>query len=213
MATAAVTYSFSASTLIKSAEVNTNFSDLVSFLNNQTIHKDASVAFTAVPSGPASDPTGDNQLARKRYVDYRAGFALATATGTIGDSSSYQSLTGGWSLTASLPLGLGTLPDDLQLNTSGWYLVGGDFQVALPSGSGINNVIRGFRIKLAGTVILQPPPHTGTNTFTDKQGPMMATIVQITSGQKLAMDVYENNAASGLLGYTAKLWAKMLWPT
>lgn len=69
MATASVTYSFAASTLIKSAEANTNFQDLVSFLNSQVIHKDASVAFTGVPSGPATDPSADNQLVRKAYVD------------------------------------------------------------------------------------------------------------------------------------------------
>lgn len=69
MATASVTFTFVALTDALASEVNTNFSDVVSFLNTQTIHKDASVAFTAVPSGPATDPVSDNQFVRKAYVD------------------------------------------------------------------------------------------------------------------------------------------------
>jgi hypothetical protein len=64
-----VTYSFSANTTILSAEANTNFADIVSFLNGEVIHKDAAIAFTNVPSGPASNPSSDNQFTRKKYVD------------------------------------------------------------------------------------------------------------------------------------------------
>lgn len=69
MATAATTYTFTAGTTILASQANTNFNDVISFLNGEVIHKDGSVAFTAVPSGPATDPTTDNQLARKAYVD------------------------------------------------------------------------------------------------------------------------------------------------
>lgn len=69
MATAAITYTFVAGTTIESAEANTNFNDLVSFLNTSVMHRDASSAFTAVPAGPATDPTTANQLTRKAYVD------------------------------------------------------------------------------------------------------------------------------------------------
>lgn len=69
MATASVTHTYISGTLAKASEVNTNFQDVVSFLQGETIHKDASVAFTAVPSGPSLDPTSDNHLVRKKYVD------------------------------------------------------------------------------------------------------------------------------------------------
>lgn len=46
MATASVTNTFVASTAAVASEVNTNFTDLVTFLNNQVIHKDGSKAFT-----------------------------------------------------------------------------------------------------------------------------------------------------------------------
>ena len=69
MATPAVTYTFAANTLIKASEANTNFQDIIDFLTNEVIQKDASTAFTVIPSGPASNPTGDNQFTRKKYVD------------------------------------------------------------------------------------------------------------------------------------------------
>lgn len=40
---------------------------------------DASVAFTGVPSGPATDPSSANQLARKAYVDAADVTTLASA--------------------------------------------------------------------------------------------------------------------------------------
>ncbi len=72
MATLAVTNSFAAGTLIESVEVNTNFQDVVTFVNNSVAHTDGSKTFTGIPSvsgGAAVDPTADNQLARKLYVD------------------------------------------------------------------------------------------------------------------------------------------------
>ena len=69
MATASVQYTFAPLTDIKSAEANKNFQDVITFLNANVIHTDASRAFTAVPSGPALDPSSDNQLVRKAYAD------------------------------------------------------------------------------------------------------------------------------------------------
>ena len=70
MATAAnVTYTFTTGTAAIASQVNQNFTDLVTWVNTNAVHLDASKAFTNVPSGPSSDPTSDNQLARKAYVD------------------------------------------------------------------------------------------------------------------------------------------------
>jgi hypothetical protein len=105
MATAAVTYTFAANTLIESAEVNTNFADLVSFLNTEVIQKDASVSFTAHPSGPATDPTGDNQYARKAYFNTRLGSLRigGNLTEVTTDASGYADITHGLGWT---PLGV-----------------------------------------------------------------------------------------------------------
>ena len=69
MATLTIPNTFVASTSAASAEVNANFSAIKSFIDGEVIQKDASVAFTALISGPSSDPTSNNHLARKKYVD------------------------------------------------------------------------------------------------------------------------------------------------
>ncbi len=53
-------------------DVDANFAAVVNWINTNAVHLDASKAFTSVPSGPATDPTSDNQLTRKAYVDSKA---------------------------------------------------------------------------------------------------------------------------------------------
>ena len=69
MATASVNYVFANGTNADGTQVNSNFSSVVNFLNTETVQRDASIAFTAIPSLPATDPTTDNQAVRKAYVD------------------------------------------------------------------------------------------------------------------------------------------------
>ena len=63
------TYTFVPGTPILAAEANQNFNDLVNYINGEVIVRDASKAFTVVPSGPAADPSSANQFTRKQYVD------------------------------------------------------------------------------------------------------------------------------------------------
>lgn len=125
MATAAVTYTFAPLTLIESAKGNTNFQDLVTFLNNQVIHADASKVFTAVPTGPAVDPVSDNQFTRKKYVD--APFLRATATTAALSAGALQSVTpnGGGNWAISVNRGSWTLNNTgFLLPENGSYLAG-----------------------------------------------------------------------------------------
>jgi len=69
MATAAVTYTFANGTNADGTQVNSNFTSVVNFLNTEVVQRDASIAFTAIPSLPATDPTTDNHVVRKAYVD------------------------------------------------------------------------------------------------------------------------------------------------
>jgi hypothetical protein len=80
MPSASVPNNFSNNTAADAEEVDANFAALVSYINTNCVLKDASVAFTAVPSGPASDPSSDNQLARKAYVDARVSVRLSKST-------------------------------------------------------------------------------------------------------------------------------------
>lgn len=69
MATASISYVFTNGTNADGVQVNSNFSSILSFLNSEVIHRDASIAFTNIPILPGSDPSSDNQAARKAYVD------------------------------------------------------------------------------------------------------------------------------------------------
>jgi hypothetical protein len=71
MSAVSKTYTFVPETDIEAAKVNQNFDDLVSYTNAEVIVRDASKAFTAIPSGPGTDPTSPDQFARKQYVDQR----------------------------------------------------------------------------------------------------------------------------------------------
>ena len=77
MATVPAMNAFTNGTTISSVDVNENFDNLADFAQNSTVHKDGSVAFTGVVSGPATDPTGSNHLTRKSYVDTRTPLLLA----------------------------------------------------------------------------------------------------------------------------------------
>lgn len=67
MATASKSYSFVSGDYARSAEVNQNFDDIITFLNGSVMHKDGTVAFTGAPSY-AADPASNNVLTRKSYV-------------------------------------------------------------------------------------------------------------------------------------------------
>jgi microcystin-dependent protein len=69
MATASVTYTFANGTNADGTQVNSNFTSVLNFLNTEVIQRDASVAFTAIPTLPATTPTLDNHAVRKAYVD------------------------------------------------------------------------------------------------------------------------------------------------
>ena len=80
MSAVSKTYTFVPGTDIESSEVNQNFDDLVGYTNAEVIVRDGSKAFTAIPTGPATNPTSANQFARKQYVDDREAVVTAVTT-------------------------------------------------------------------------------------------------------------------------------------
>lgn len=71
MADVAVTHDFVDGTPAEAAEVDTNFTDLVQYINANLIRVDGTKALTGLLAGPAQDPTANNHLTRKKYVDDR----------------------------------------------------------------------------------------------------------------------------------------------
>lgn len=88
MSSVAKTNTFVAGTYAEAAKVNQNFDDLVNYTNDEVIVRDGSKAFTAVPSGPATNPTSDNQFTRKKYVDDQDASVTASVTSLSGTVTS-----------------------------------------------------------------------------------------------------------------------------
>lgn len=99
MSTVSVTNTFVAATTAVASQVNTNFNDLVTYINTNAITKDAALAFTSIPSGPASDPTTANQFTRKSYVDAlvtsKTGLAVYNDLGINGSFGAYDTYPAG----------------------------------------------------------------------------------------------------------------------
>ena len=84
MATLSIPNSFTNNTNADALQVNANFAAVAAFANTESVQRDASIAFTAVPSGPGTDPTTANQLTRKSYVDAKvAAFVPAALSITL----------------------------------------------------------------------------------------------------------------------------------
>ena len=69
MTSVSKSYDFVPGQTIESSQVDANFDDVVNYINGEVIVRDASKAFTAIPSGPGTDPSSPNQFTRKQYVD------------------------------------------------------------------------------------------------------------------------------------------------
>lgn len=68
MPNASVTYSFSNNTNADANQVNTNFADLVSWINNYAIQPSVAT-FTVFPTLPSTSPTNAYHAVHKAYVD------------------------------------------------------------------------------------------------------------------------------------------------
>lgn len=67
--------SFTPGEVIMASAQNANNNALVNAIDSK-IAADGTIPFSAVPTGPAADPTTDNQFTRKAYVDNIAGGIL-----------------------------------------------------------------------------------------------------------------------------------------
>lgn len=139
MANLVIPNTFGANTLASAAEMNANFQAVETFCETELIHRDGAVAFTAVPSGPGTDPTTDNQFTRKAYVDSQveenvgAGTIVHTVRSTAPTGWLFldgSTISGGESLYPALwdvlPASMQSGSDILLPDASGRMLIGHD---------------------------------------------------------------------------------------
>jgi len=81
-ANVSVPNTFTNSTTADAAQVNANYTALVSWINTNAMHLDGTKPFTAVPSGPATTPTASTHLTTKAYVDSVVAPYVTTASFT-----------------------------------------------------------------------------------------------------------------------------------
>lgn len=85
MALATKTHTFQPGAVVRSAQVNRNYDDVLSFLNTHVMQRDGSKAFATFPSvtDPNWVPTAAGQLVHREYVDSRKRIVLAVDTPTV----------------------------------------------------------------------------------------------------------------------------------
>ena len=96
MATASVTYTFAGGAQVKSAEHNTNYADLVTFLNTNVVHKDGAITMTGRLQLAALDPTAADHAVRKSYLEKVVGPVVKlrrVANQSINNDGLYHSIS------------------------------------------------------------------------------------------------------------------------
>lgn len=101
MSTVSVPNTFVNGAVNDGSEVSTNFTELVTYINDNVIVKDGSKAMAGQLSLWA-DPTADAHAARKAYVDGKVGFKSnwTTASDTFTANDTYENIGSGLSFTA-----------------------------------------------------------------------------------------------------------------
>ena len=198
MATANVTYTFAPLTDILSSEANTNFDDLVTFLNTEVVQKDASVAFTAVPSGPATDPVSDNQYARKAYVDGVFGLIEMAAVSLI-NAPSLTDVGGNWTSVANR--GITTSNTGFTVVTTGAYEIGFSTSFALSTGIGRTFTVRVNGVQVDSDFVVPDIASSGV-----RQKMAVTRFLTLTAGDVLTYQYRQDSGAS--LACVAQAWVR-----
>lgn len=189
-------------TLAEAGDVNQNFSDIVTWANANAIQKDASLAFTAVPSGPATNPVSSNQFTRKAYVDIPRYLAqnVTTTSATIfaGGQVTWANMPG--SLTATNSHRVTTTASGFTVTDTGLYMIGAQIQFITLGGSHlgvglrVNGVVGDADIRAGGAFYLGAAPVVRLLSFQ-----------ALTAGATVGVS-YDQDAGSGInSGFS--LWA------
>lgn len=179
------------------AEVNADFDELYDWVNTDAVHRDASLAFTAVPSGPNTDPTGANHLTRKSYVD--APHILQHSSGTLLGTGGPTELIPGWTVQSSK--GINSLPAGFEVVSAGVYLVGAYVNFQTSTAGDRRNI--GLK-RNDGALFVTDSNADGNFTSGFGSGLTVTTLALLGAGDDIEL-VYQHNSLG--LDFTARMWA------
>lgn len=200
MATLAVSNIFAPLTLIQATQANQNFDDVEAFVNTNMIQKDASVPFTAVPSGPASNPVSDNQFSRKAYVDSSYFSMISTAFSTAG-AGAYADVTA-WTTTASK--GITTTANNATVTIPGIYHV--DVRGEYPtSASGLRRAVV-FRVN--GANVFGQAQFVGTSNYSSGIGlnPSASAYIHLAAADVLTVQYSQDSGGAVAATFRWGVW-------
>jgi hypothetical protein len=106
---ATVTNNFVQGTPANASEVNTNFADLVTWINTNATHLDGTKPFTGLVTLPATTPSNANHATRKGYVD------------ALVESPIFKFARENWTVVAAAPTG--TINVDARTAAAVYYTV------------------------------------------------------------------------------------------
>ena len=184
MSAVAKTYTFVPGTDIESSEVNQNFDDLVGYTNAEVIVRDGSKAFTAIPTGPATNPTSANQFARKQYVDDREAVVTAVTTTHTTDLTKRPTINNN-----------ATNVRMISVATSGTTDANGDLYVAFPVGhlTTCANVVA-----MSANINAAPTQISTTSLISFTNAGFTVRVFKITSTAVFATYVLDASVSAGV---------------
>ena len=184
MSAVAKTYTFVPGTDIESSEVNQNFDDLVGYTNAEVIVRDGSKAFTAIPTGPATNPTSANQFARKQYVDDREAVVTAVTTTHTTDLTKRPTINNN-----------ATNVRMISAATSGTTDANGDLYVAFPAGhlTTCTNVVA-----MSANINAAPTQISTTSLISFTNAGFTVRVFKITSTAVFATYVLDASVSAGV---------------
>ena len=184
MSAVAKTYTFVPGTDILSSQVNQNFDDLVGYTNAEVIVRDGSKAFTAIPTGPATNPTSANQFARKQYVDDREAVVTAVTTTHTTDLTKRPTINNN-----------ATNVRMISVATSGTTDANGDLYVAFPVGhlTTCANVVA-----MSANINAAPTQISTTSLISFTNAGFTVRVFKITSTAVFATYVLDASVSAGV---------------
>jgi hypothetical protein len=178
-------------------EVDINFADLTTYLNTEVVTRDAAIAMTGILTLPASNPTTDNQAARKAYVD--AGDATVAASVAAKVAKAGDTMTGQLVLVGD-PVAAGDAARKAYVDAEATARAAADTTLTNNLNAEITNRANGDTARVTAPALALNPKIVGASTVGVTNGSGQFTIATGLSTILTAVVCNGDNSAGAGLG-------------